>query len=327
MRELSEIFLREVERLPNSPETGIAYRGKGVTHLFAGEYVDARVLLERALEKFDPARDSDLAFRFGHDAGVGAMANLARALWPLGEVDRAREIVARMAARLSEINHVATLAYASMVAMMFELMRRDGTRAEPHARALAGLAREHEMEQWKAFGIFTEGWLAAGQGDSIAALADMRRGLAELAARKIVAHVGLFKTVLAEVEAEMGDFRAALDSIDAAIAESEGTGQRWYDAEFHRVRGEILLKQNPADPTAAEDSFLTAIAIAQAQKARSFELRAALALAKLYCAAGRDADAHAALGPALEGFSPTPEFPETGEALALMADTKACARS
>jgi hypothetical protein len=81
----------------------------------------------------------------------------------------------------------------------------------------------------------------------------------------------------------------------------------------------------PADP--AEGAFLTAITIAQSQKARSFELRAALALAKLYRATGREADAHAVLGPALEGFAPTPEFPEIAEALEMLTTLEASARS
>ena len=89
------------------------------------------------------------------------------------------------------------------------------------------------------------------------------------------------------------------------------------------MRGEILLELNPADPALAADAYLTAISVAQAQKARCFELRAALALAKLYRACRRDADAHAALGPALEGFAATPEFPEIAEALALLAALEA----
>jgi predicted ATPase len=98
----------------------------------------------------------------------------------------------------------------------------------------------------------------------------------------------------------------------------ERTGERWFDAELHRTRGEILVKQNPADPAPAEAAFLTAIAIAQQQKARSFELRAALSLAKLYQSTGRAGDAHAVLAPALQGFAPTPEFPEIAEAQQLL---------
>jgi predicted ATPase len=87
---------------------------------------------------------------------------------------------------------------------------------------------------------------------------------------------------------------------------------------LHRLRGEILLQRDPMNIAPAEDAFLTAITIAQQQKARSFELRAALSLAKLYQSMDRPADAHAVLAPALEGFSPTPEFPEIAEALALL---------
>jgi tetratricopeptide (TPR) repeat protein len=78
------------------------------------------------------------------------------------------------------------------------------------------------------------------------------------------------------------------------------------------------LKRDPNDSVPAEEALLTAIAVAQQQKARSFELRAALSLAKLYQSTGRPAEAHAVLTPALEGFSPTPEFPESVEAQALL---------
>jgi predicted ATPase len=96
------------------------------------------------------------------------------------------------------------------------------------------------------------------------------------------------------------------------------TGERWSDAFLHRCRGQILLKCDPANTAPAEDALLTAIAIAQQQRARSFELRAALDLARLYNSMSRSADAHALLASALKGFSPTPEFPEIAEAQALL---------
>lgn len=83
---------------------------------------------------------------------------------------------------------------------------------------------------------------------------------------------------------------------------------------MHRIRGETLLRRDPANTTIAEEAFQTAIAIAQAQRTRSFELCAALALAKLYRSTG-----HAVLPPALEGCSLAPEFPLTEEAQALLA--------
>jgi tetratricopeptide (TPR) repeat protein len=85
------------------------------------------------------------------------------------------------------------------------------------------------------------------------------------------------------------------------------------------LRGEILLKRDLMNTAPAEKAFLTAIAIAQQQKARSFELRAALSLAKLYHSTDRLADAHAVLASALKGFSRTAEFPEIEQAQALLA--------
>jgi predicted ATPase len=88
---------------------------------------------------------------------------------------------------------------------------------------------------------------------------------------------------------------------------------------MHRIRAGILLKRDPADTAAAEQSLQAAIALAQSQKARSFELRAALSLAKLYHTANRDADAHRVLAAAVEGFPPTEQFSELTEAQALVA--------
>ena len=135
-----------------------------------------------------------------------------------------------------------------------------------------------------------------------------------------------YRGLLAEIEAEGGGAEAALVEIDGALALAAETGEHWSDAGLHRIRGEILNKQNPADPAPAEAAFLAATAVAQQQKARSFELRAALSLARLYCATGRNADARAALEPALEGFSPTPELPEVGDAQALLVAVEADAR-
>jgi predicted ATPase len=126
-----------------------------------------------------------------------------------------------------------------------------------------------------------------------------------------------FQGLLAEIEAQ-GDAEGALTRIDEALALAAKTGGRWSDAFLHRLHGEILLKRDPANSTQAEDAFLTALAVAQEQKARSIELRAALDLARLYSSASRSADAHALLASALMGFSPTPEFPEIAEAQTLL---------
>ena len=121
------------------------------------------------------------------------------------------------------------------------------------------------------------------------------------------------------LEAEGEDADGALRGVDEALALANETGERWTDALLHRLRAEILLKRDPANTPPAEEAFLAAIAVAQAQKTKSFELQAALSLGRLYQSIGRPAYAYAVLAPALEGFSPTPEMPEIAEAQALLA--------
>ena len=104
--------------------------------------------------------------------------------------------------------------------------------------------------------------------------------------------------------------------INEALMLSTETGEQWTDAFLHRLRGEVLLKCDPTNSVPAEVAVLTAIAVAREQKARSFELRAALSLAKLYQLTDRATEAQAVLSSALEGFSPRPEFPEIAEAQA-----------
>jgi predicted ATPase len=147
----------------------------------------------------------------------------------------------------------------------------------------------------------------------------MRRAIAMLREQGTVFLLPGFEAVLADAEASAGETDAGLRRLDGALAELEATENRWYEAEMHRVRGEMLLKRDAANTAAAEQSLQAAIDIAQSQKARSFELRAALSLARLYRAANRDADAHAVLAPVVEGFPPTRQFPELTEAQTLLA--------
>ena len=225
----------------------------------------------------------------------------------------------RMQTRIAGLTHVGTLAYGRMHAAMFELMRGDHARAAPNAFELARLAREHDLPLWRAFGVFLEGWATPQSGAAGGGLEDMRRGVELLREQNVLIFDGLLKIALAEAEARAGDLDRAIAILDEALATCDRTGHRAFEAELHRARGEILLKRDPANPAPAEEAFQTAIAVAKQQGTRSFELRAALALAKLYQSTGRPADAHAVLAPALEGFAPTPEMPEIAEAQALLA--------
>ena len=323
MRELAATFLRESASRPNSGEASVGHRIMGATHWFAAEFVEARAHLEQAVAIFDPSRDADLAFRYGQDIGVSASGYSAIALWPLGEIDLSRRRADDAVTRARSSGHVATVAYGLALSAIYRLLIRDPEGAQPIAAQLGKAAEDLQSPQYLAFYDVLGGWPAWRSGSGESALLRIRRGIAQLKGQGIRTWAPLTEAMLAEVESEAGDSDSAMVTIARTIAEAERLGQRWYDAELHRIRGEILLKQAPSVPAPAEEAFLTAIAIAQRQKARSFELRAALALAKLYRATDRDADAHAVLAPALEGFPPTDEMPEIAEAQALLVAIEA----
>ena len=146
----------------------------------------------------------------------------------------------------------------------------------------------------------------------------MRGGVVLLREQNVLFFDGLLKAALAEFEAQAGDPDRGLALVDEALAAAAGFGLSRVRSRLYRARGDILLKRDPANPAPAEEAFKTAIAIAKEQGARSFELRAALSLAKLYQSTARPVEAHAVLAPALEGFAPTPEMPEIAEAQALL---------
>jgi class 3 adenylate cyclase/predicted ATPase len=326
MRAHAEAFLSDLEASPDSHEASVAHRAAGMTCWFAGGYREARGHLERALALFEPGRDDDLTFSFAWDPGVAAMASLAIVSWSLGEVDRAISLMDRMQTRIAGLEHVGTLAVGRMHATMFELMRGDHLRAAQNAFELARLAREHDLNLWRAFGVFLQGWAASQSGALADGLEDMRRGAALLREQNALLYDGLLKVALAGTEAGAGDLDRAIAILDEALSTCDLTGYRTFEAELHRARGELLLKRDPLNSARAEEAFLTAVAIAQKQGTRSFELRASLPLAKLYESTARPVEAHAALAPALAGFAPTKAMPEIAEAQALLTALAATVR-
>ena len=207
-----------------------------------------------------------------------------------------------------------------MHAALFELMRGDLSRVARERRSNSPDSRASMICRCgERLGSFLEGLATARSGAPAAGSRTCVAASNFCANRTFCLSTGSSKIALAEAEARAGDVDRALAILDEALATCERTGHRAFEAELHRVRGEMLLKRDPANPAPAEEAFLTAIAVAKQQGTRSFELRAALSLAKLYQSTGRPAEAHAVLAPALEGFAPTPEMPEIAEAQALLA--------
>jgi predicted ATPase len=320
MREMAELFLREATARPDCPETLVAHRACGFTCWYFGDFAGAHGHFQKTIELYDQARHGDFANRFGQDPGAGVEIGDALTLWVLGRIDEALRLADRALADAESAAHAPTMGYVLTFAARLGLFRRSPEAVATYSRALADIVSRYDLPAlWAGSAVFYQGWAKWSDGGEASGLAEMRRGIAIYREQGMVYLVPSLEAALAEAEGGAGETDAGLRRLDDALAELEATDSRWYEAEMHRIRGEILLKRDPADTAAAEQSLQAAIAIAQSQKARSFELRAALSLAKLCRAADRDADAHAVLAPAVEGFPPTQQFPELTEARALLA--------
>ena len=320
LREMAELFRREATDRPDCPETLIAHRISGVTCWYFGDFAGAHEHLQKTIELYDQARHSDSAHRFGQDSRATAEAHDAVALWVLGRVDEALRLADRALTDAESAAHPPTMGFALLVAALLEFVRYNPKAVATISQALADIASRYDLPAYIAgLVVFFQGWADWSGSAAVSSLAEMRRGLAIHREQGFVFYLHNFATALAKAEATAGETDAGLQRLDDALAELERTEEPWYEAEIHRIRAEILLKRDLADTAAAEQSLQAAIAIAQSQKARSFELRAALSLAKLYRAADRDADAHAVLAPAAEHFPPTQQFPELTGAQALLS--------
>jgi tetratricopeptide (TPR) repeat protein len=320
MREMAELFLREATARPDCPEAVVAHRIFGQTRFYFGDFAGAHQHFQKTLELYDQARHADFANRFGGDPGAAAEIYDALILWMLGRIDEALPLVDRTLADAGSAAHPPTMAITLSYATLLGLLRYSAEVVATWSQALADIVSRYDLPAFLAgMAAFFQGWAKWSDGAEVSRLAEMRRGLAIVRESGNIVRLPSLEAALAEAEAGVGETDAGLRRLDGVLAELERTEERWYEAEVHRIRGEILLKRDPANTAAAEQSLQTAIAVAQHQKARSCELRAALSLVKLYRAANRDADAHAVLAPAVEGFPPTQQFPELTEAQTLLA--------
>jgi class 3 adenylate cyclase/tetratricopeptide (TPR) repeat protein len=312
----SETYLREARNAGVPPDIALASYQLGLARWFQGSLADARTHAEEGLKTYDPGPNNEALSGRSFDWWIYGTCVLANIYWHLGGVERAQELIEQARTRARESRHSMTLATTSAFGVALEMFRGD---AEAALRDAETLGEIYALPFYSHWARICRGWARARLGDREAGLRDMRQVLAEFAENKTQLAAPFYQGLLAELEAEGQSVAAALALIEEALALAERTGQRLTDAFLHRVRGDILLKASPRNSAPAEEAYLKAIAVAREQGARSFELRAALSLAKLYKSTGRPAEAHVVLAPALEGFAATPVMPEIAEAQALLA--------
>jgi predicted ATPase len=248
MREMAQLFLREATARADCPETSIAHRISGVTCFHLGDFAGAHDHFQKTIELYDQARHGGFANRFGQDPRAAAEVFDAITLWVLGRIDEASALADRALADAESAAHAPTMGYVRMFEAILELFRCEPEAVATHSQALADIVSRYDLPAfWAASAEFLRGWAKRSDGAEASRLAEMRRGLAIDREQGFCWFLPSFEATLAEAEAMAGETEAGLRRLDDALAELERFEQRWYEAEMHRIRGEILLKRDPAN--------------------------------------------------------------------------------
>ena len=261
-----------------------AHHALGVTMLAFGEFAAGLEQLERAITIYDPHRHGPMAFVYGQDSGVVCRSHTAWALWFLGKSEQAvrRNDEALRLAR--EISHPYSLTVALAFAAWLHQFLGDRKATREYAEAALALATEHNFAFWIPMGLILQGWAIAERDQTAQGVALMRQGLATFQAIGAEIMRPYYLGLLAEVEGKAGNADAGLRLVEEALAASEKSGERWWDAELHRLRGELTYRVSlgshgvPGVLEQVKSSFDQALAIAERQGARSLQDRAATSL-------------------------------------------------
>lgn len=302
-RTAGEDLLRRAQEQSDTAAETIGNRIVGTAELLRGELVAARAHLERTLTLYDRAAHRSLAFQFAQDPSVAGLSVLSWGLFALGYPEQAQARSEQALTDAKELSHRNTLGYALLYGCILSQLRQDQDEARDRANTLIALAAEQDSPHFLGAGIIIRGWTLGEAGDFGAGIAQIREGLAMWQATGAGFLVPYFLSLLAELNGHARAVKGALDIVTEALDRVEESGEGWFEAELHRIMGELILQLPKPDPIAAGAQFGHAAAIARQQGAKLWELRAATRLARLWREQGRPGEAHDLLTPLYGQFT------------------------
>ena len=284
-------FVREAERHGDTAALCLSHRTLGTTYVTMGEFVAGREHLERARALYNPEEHARFRYQYGQDIGATVLCYLCWALWHLGYVDQASEVAAAAVRHADEISHPHTQVYTICHARgMLDICRRRPEETPSYAGRVVSLCDEHGFPFWAAGGRILNGWAATCQRDADLGIELLRDALAAWRNTGARLWLPIFLALEAEAHAKAGHSDTALQVIAEALLISEETGERWAIAEVLRIKAGLLLATGR--PTEEVEALLVnSLQIARHQRARSWELRTACDLARLWQHQGRGAEA------------------------------------
>ncbi len=292
--------------------------------LTTGNFASSRRHCDRAIALDDPAEHRSLAMLFGQDPGVAHLCSRALALWFLGYPDASLADTNQFLKEAREIGQAGTLLHALNQATVTHYLYGAYATAEALAKELFTLASEKEaLAVWKPAGLLYQGWVFAVAGKSSEAVQLIVPGLAvcRSAGTTLLTPVGL--SLLAKSYADLGQLEDAWRAIEEAKAVIERTKETWFEAHVHRIAGEVALKSQPPDTEKAEAYFGRALEVARERHAKSWELRAAMSLARLWREQGKVQQARELLAPVYGWFTEGFDTLDLKEAKVLLEELAA----
>src|SRR5262249_33035409 len=202
-----------------------------------------------------------------------------------------------------QVAHPFSLCLALLLAAMFHAFRREVRAVQERAEAAISLAMEQGFPYWMAVGALMRGWALAQQGQAQEGIAQINQGLRAFRTTGAEANRSSCLALLAEVYGTTEHPEAGLTVLAEALTLVNTTGERWYESELYRLKGTLLLQQSSDNQAKAESCFHKALEIAQNQQAKSFELRTATSLARLWQSQGKRQEAHDLLAPVYNWFT------------------------
>ncbi len=321
-RGLAAQFLALAEKQRATVPLMVGHRLMGVSLLFTGDIAEGRGHFDQALALYDPAEHRPLATRFGQDNAVTVLAYRSWALWLLGYTEAALRDANDSLRNAREMGQAAELMFALDFAAVRYTLCGNRAAAAAQAQELVALAEEKGSLHWKAYGMMNQGCVLALTGRASEAIEMLGLGMTAMRTTGATLWMPFYLPHLALAHAELGQFEAAWRCIGEAMTAVETTKEKWCEAEIHRSAGEIALMSPEPDAAKAQAHFERAIAIARAQQAKSWELRAATSLARLWRDHGKRQQARDLLAPVYGWFTEGFDTADLKEAKALLNELK-----
>jgi predicted ATPase len=314
---LGEQLLDLAQQAQDPARLVVAHYFLGTTLYCLGAVASAHTHFAQGIALYDPQQHRAAAFL--DDPGVMCHIHAASALWYLGYPDQGLVRRQEAVTLAQQIANPFRLCQTLIFAAMFHQFRREVRFTQECAEAATSLAQEQGFPHWRAMGCILVGWVLVQQaGQAQAGIEQIQQGL--IARRATGAELArpYFLTLLAEAHGIMGQPEEGLTVLAEALTLVDTTGERVWEPELCRLKGALLLQQSSDNHPEAESCFQHAISTAQNQQAKSYELRAATSLARLWQSQGKRQEAHALLAPVYAWFTEGFDTADLKEAQALL---------